>query len=305
MKAIRIHAYGHSDQLKMENIEIPTLQRNQLLVKVFDVGINPVDWKIREGYMQTIIPVHFPMTLGQDFAGQVFEVGADVTRYEKGDRVYGFAHGAYAEYVAVDESTIAKIPASMEFATAASIPTAGQTAYQMINLAKLSKQSTVLIHGGAGGVGSFAVQLAVHHGNKVVATASGSDFEYVKELGATEVIDFKTEKFEDKVNDVDAVIDLVGGETLKRSFAVVKSGGIIVSSVGPIDQKLAAEKKIQAVQFMMRQNSEDLFEMAKLFDSGTLKVHIEKKFPFEETQKALDTLQKGPVKGKFIVEIRH
>jgi NADPH:quinone reductase-like Zn-dependent oxidoreductase len=305
MKAIRIHNYGHSDQIKAENIPTPTPTDNQILVEVHAVGINPIDWKIREGLFKDMMPAKFPLTLGQDFAGKVLQVGEDTHNYQKGDLVYGFAQGSYAEFVLVEESKIAKIPEDVDYVTAAAIPTAGLTAYQLIaNAIELKAGQSILIHGAGGGVGSFAVQLAIWKKAKIFATASSADVEYLKALGVQEVINFENEKFEDRVKDVDAVIDLIGEETLKRSYAVLKKGGIIATTVGQLDKKLLEDKGIKGIRFVMKQNSEDLSHLAELVNQKILAPRINEIVPLEEAKRAQDDLQMKHAKGKIILEVR-
>lgn len=304
MKAIRIHDYGPSDQIRYEDIGRPIPAENQVLVHVKDVGVNPIDWKIREGQMKDWLPVRFPYTLGQDFAGQVVEVGVGVTGFKIGDNVYGFAHGSYAEFAVVDESNLARMPEHIDYLVAAAIPTAGLTAYQLImNCIELKKGQALLIHGAGGGVGSFAVQLALWKGAEVFATASKADFEYLKGLGLKNMIDYQTERFDEIVHDLDAVIDLVGGETLTRSFNVVKKGGILASTVGPLDQILAEQKDIHAKQFAMKRNSEDLVETAKLVERGVLLPRINEILPLSEAKRAHDELQGGHAKGKIVLQV--
>jgi NADPH:quinone reductase-like Zn-dependent oxidoreductase len=304
MKAIRIHAYGGSDQMKLENVNRPEPKEHQVLVQVFDAGVNPVDWKIREGYLKDVRPTSFPFTLGQDFAGKVLAVGTEVRGFKPGDRVYGFAHGSYAENALVDEHKIARIPDSVDDITAASLPTAGITAYQLImNSTQLKEGQRILIQGAGGGVGSFAVQLALWKKAEIFATASDADIDYLRSLGVKKIINFQKEKFEDRVRDMDVVIDLVGGDTLRRSFDVVKKGGVIASTVGPIDPKLAEQKGIRAISFLAQQNSEDLEAMARLVEQGVLKPRINEVVPLDQAMKAQDDLKQGHSKGKIILRV--
>lgn len=303
MKAIRIHGYGHSDRLKLEDVQPPQIKEGHVLVRVRDAGVNPFDWKLREGYMKDGIALSFPYILGQDFAEEVLESEPGVTEFKKGDRVNGFGRGAYAELVLVEESSIARIPDRVNFATAASIPTAGLAAYQAVNRVNPKKDDVILIHGAAGGVGMFAVQLALWKGLRVIATAFEEDIEYLKGLGLQNVIANDKERFEDRVGDVDIVLDLIGGEILQRSFDIVKKDGVVISTVGPIDKKLADRKGVRAIQFYVKRNSEDLFEMAKLVESGVLKVKVERIYPLAEAATAQDSLQKGHTQGKIVLEI--
>ncbi|HXH74140.1 MAG TPA: NADP-dependent oxidoreductase [Bacteriovoracaceae bacterium] len=305
MKAIQIHNYGHSDQLKIENIPEPTPGENEVFVEVHAVGVNPMDWKIREGLYKDMMPVDFPLTVGQDFSGQVIGTGENTHGFQKGDMVYGFAPGAYAEFVCVNEATIAKIPEDVDYITAAAIPTAGLTAYQLImNAIDLKADQTVLIQGAGGGVGSFAVQLALWKKAKIIATADGGDIEFLKKMGITEIINFEREKFEDRVKDVDAVIDLVGGDTLKRSYAVLKKGGVIATTVGQVDEDVLKQIGARGVNFVVKQNSEDLAHLANLVDQDILRPRIFEVFPLEEARRAQDDLQRHHSHGKIILEVR-
>lgn len=304
MKAIRINKYGHSDQIKVENILTPLPKDDQILIEVHAIGVNPMDWKIREGLFKEMMPAQFPLTLGQDFAGKVIATGTATHLYNKGDLVYGFAQGAYAEYLCVGESTIAKIPEDVDYITAAAIPTAGLTAYQLImNALELKAGQTVLIHGAGGGVGSFAVQLAIWKKAKIIATASSADFEYLQKLGVTEIINFEKERFESRVKDVDAVIDLIGGDTLEKSISLIKKGGVIATTVGPMNEKLIKERGIKGVSFMVKQNSEDLVQLSNLVVKGIVRPRINEVIPLEEAKRAQDDLQLHHSKGKIILEV--
>src|SRR5690349_7136573 len=206
MKAVRIHQYGDAGTLKLEEIPRLSIAADQILIRVRDAGVNPIDWKIRQGYLKQVMPASFPITIGQDFAGEVVESGKDVTEFAAGDRVFGFAQGSYAEYAAAPASTVAGIPNSIDFATAAALPTAGSTALQLVrDVVEPKPGLTILIHGAAGGVGSYASQIARNLGARVIGNASGADIEYLKSLGVDEVIDYKRERFEEKAAGVDAV----------------------------------------------------------------------------------------------------
>lgn len=196
MKAIRIHKYGDASTLKLEETPRLAVEHDQVLVKIRDAGVNPIDWKIRAGDLRERMPAAFPLTMGQDFAGEVAELGKDVDRFVLGDRVFGFAQGTYAEYAIAPPSTVAAMPESMAFYMAASLPTAGSTALQLIrDVVEARAGMTILIHGAAGGVGSFAAQIAKHLAARVIGTASGPDISYLQSLGVEEVIDYKCERF--------------------------------------------------------------------------------------------------------------
>ncbi|HSM85293.1 MAG TPA: NADP-dependent oxidoreductase, partial [Candidatus Limnocylindrales bacterium] len=231
MKSIRIHSYGDSGEMKVEDSVRPRPNDEEVLVRIRAAGVNPVDWKIRAGQMRQFIPKSFPFTLGQDLAGEITETGKNVTQFKAGDEVFGFGSGSYAEYAVARQNEIALKPRSVDFTTAAAIPTACLTAYQaLVDVAEVAKGQSVLIHGAAGGVGSFAVQIARWKGARVVATAAAEDASYLKGLGVEQVIDYQSERFEDRAGNPDIVIDLIGGDTLNRSYSIVKKGGIIVST---------------------------------------------------------------------------
>jgi NADPH:quinone reductase-like Zn-dependent oxidoreductase len=305
MKAIRIHQFGDANTLKLEEVPNISIADDQLLVRVRAAGVNPIDWKIREGYMKDRMPTKFPLTLGQDFAGEVVDKGKSVTQFTKGDRVYGFAQGAYAEYAAAPVSTVAKIPDSMDFATAAALPTAGLTALQIIrDFVQAKSGMTILIHGAAGGVGSFASQIAKYKGARVIGTATGDDdVQYLKSIGVDEVIDYKRERFEDKVHDIDAVVDLVGGDTNARSYGVLKPGWILVSTVQPPDEAAAKKAGIRAQLIVMKRNSADLSELAQLVAKGAVKPRMDKTLSLSQAKEAQQLSETGKTEGKVILNV--
>lgn len=301
MKAIRIHEFGGPETLRSENVPRPKIRSNQVLVRVHAAGVNPYDWKVREGFAAA--RVKLPLVMGQDFAGEVVETGADVRRFREGDRVFGFTRGSYAEYAAVTETRLAEIPESLDYATAASLPTPGLTAYQILkHVIRPVKGQTVLIHGAAGGVGSIAVQLACHMGMRVIANASGKDADYLKGIGAERVIDYHTQRFEEIIENVDAVIDLVGGETCERSLSVVKKRGIYVSTVG-LCEGATAKPGFRAVAFLMKADGAELAELASLVDQGVVKPRLKRVMPFHEAKRALDLNQSGESHGKIVLEL--
>jgi NADPH:quinone reductase-like Zn-dependent oxidoreductase len=304
MKAARIHAYGNSDQIRIEDVPRPAVGPGDVLVRVRAAGVNPVDWKIREGYLKSVLALSFPYALGQDFAGEIVECGPDVAGFKTGDAVFGFASGTYGEFVSARVGTIAQKPRTIDFNSAAAVPTPGLTAYEVINdVARLGKDQTVLIHGGAGAVGSLAVQFARMKEARVVATASQEDGPEVMQLGAHAVIDYKNERFENRVKDVDVVVDLVGGETLARSYAVVKPGGIIVSLVLPPDEKKLQERQIRGRYFRMERDGLRLGKLADLIDRGMLKVRIKHLLPLLAAKEAQDLTQSGQAHGKVVLHL--
>lgn len=304
MKAIRIHEYGDANTLKLEEVPRLSIADDQVLVRVHDAGVNPIDWKIRQGYLKQVRPAQFPLTIGQDFAGEVAERGKAAEDFQIGDRVFGFAQGAYAEYAAAPVSTVAKIPSAIDFATAAALPTAGLTALQMIrDVVNAHAGMTILIHGAAGGVGSFAAQIAKNLGARVIGTASGDDIEYLKSIGVNDVIDYKRERFEEKVSAADAVVDLVGGETLKRSYGVVKRGGVIASTVQPLDESAAKQAGIRAVHLFMRPNAADLVALAKLVEAGAVRPRLGETLTLSQAREAQELSESGRTRGKVILKV--
>ena len=304
MKAIRIHEFGDAATLKLENVPRMSIADHQLLVRIHDAGVNPIDWKIRQGYLKRAMPATFPMTIGQDFAGEVVDVGTAVTQFAVGDRVFGFAQGTYAEYAAAPASTVAAIPNTMDFATAAALPTAGSTALQIIRDVVTAKTgNTMLIHGAAGGVGSYASQMALNVGARVIGTATGADIEYLKSLGVEQVVDYKRERFEDTISGVDAVVDLVGGETLARSYSVVKKGGVLATTVQPIDESAVKRAGIRAVQVIMRRNAADLAELAQLVAKGAVKPRLGETMSLSQAREAQELSENGKTRGKVILKV--
>ena len=304
MKAIRIHSYGTSEQMKLEETPRPTIRGNEALVKIRAAGVNPVDWKIREGYLKEVVRASFPLTLGQDFAGDVVQIGKEVGNFKTGDKVFGFATGAYAEFATIPAKDLTRMPITTDYPTAASLPTAGLTAYQVIfDVVKAAKGLQILIHGAAGGVGSIAVQLAKSKGARIVATASGQDAPYLKSLGAEEVIDYRSERFEQHLRDLDAVVDLIGGDTLARSYQILKSGGIIVSTVAAPDPAELGKRQLRGQQFLMRRDAAQLADLANMVDLGVVKPKLSQVLPLSEAPKAHELSQKGKAKGKIVLRV--
>lgn len=305
MKAVRIHEYGNADQLRVEETPDLTAGNDQVLVKVRAAGVNPIDWKIRAGYMKQRAPAQFPLTMGQDFAGEVVDRGEQVREYQAGQRVFGFAQGTYSEYAVAPISTIAAMPDSVSFEVAAALPTAGLTALQIIrDYVSAQDGMTILIHGAAGGVGSFATQIAKFRGAKVIGTATGSeDIAYLKSIGTDQIVDFKKERFEDTAHNVDAVVDLVGGETNKRSYAVLKKGGILVSTVQPPDEAAAKQAGVRSQLIVMQRNATDLRELATLVATGGVKPRLGRTLPFTQAKEAQEISEHGEANGKVILKV--
>jgi NADPH:quinone reductase-like Zn-dependent oxidoreductase len=274
-----------------------------VLAKVRYAGVNPVDWKIREGDFKQLFPASFPLTLGHDFAGEVVIAGDNSGRFRTGERVFGFGEGTYAEFTAAAITDVAPIPEKIDFAVAAALPTAGLTALQAIrDYVQLERGIRILIHGAAGSVGSFATQIAKVWGAQVIGTASGEDAVYLRSLGYVQVVDYKRERFE-SAGQVDAVLDLIGGETAARSYAVVKKGGVMVSTLGAADPELAARAGIRSANVAMKRSATDLLELAGLVERGDVKPRMGEVFPLRQAREAQDVSQQGRAKGKILLKI--
>ncbi|MEO8073854.1 MAG: NADP-dependent oxidoreductase [Acidobacteriota bacterium] len=305
MKAIVIDEYGDESVLKYEEIEKPQPKDDEVLVKVKFSAVNPVDWKIRDG-LGEMFGLKFPIILGCEISGTVEKTGANIKKFKTGDEVFGFIaeRGAYAEYVIAKEIELGKIPENFDFENAAAIPVGALTAWQAIfDKAGLQSGQKVLIHAASGGVGSMAVQLAKEKGAYVIATASGKNEDFVKDLGADEFIDYKITKFEDVVKDVDVVFDTVGGDTQGRSFQVLKKGGFLVTIVNPPSPELAEKYGVQAEMIHLVPNAEQLAEITKLASDGKLKTSVEKVLPFSEIKKAHELSEAGHARGKIVLEV--
>lgn len=311
MKAVTIHEFGGPEVLQVEEIEKPTPKENEVLIEVHASGLNPVDAKSirKDSYYKSMM--HLPATAGMDLAGVVEMVGKGINNIQAGDRVYGQASilrkgsGAFAEYAVTSEDSIALMPDNLSFVEAASVPLAASSAYEAIfEHMKLRKDQRVLIHGGSGGIGSFAIQLAKHVGANVTATATGEGIEFCRQLGADQVIDYKKTAFETQLQDYDAVLDTIGGDTYKKSFQVVKRGGMIVSMLSSPDEALMKQTGVRAVLEMTRVDRKVLAEIARLIEDGVLTVNVAKVFPLEATRQAYEAKEKEKILGKIAIDIK-
>lgn len=332
MKAMVIDRYGKVP-MRLAEMHTPEMGEYEVLAEIHAASINPVDFKIRDGKVKLLVKYKMPLILGNDFSGVVAKVGAKVTRFKVGDEIYARPRkskiGTFAEYIAIHEDDIALKPKNLSFEEAASIPLVGLTSYQALtDILQLQKGQKILIHAGAGGVGTFAIQLAKLMGATVATTASVAGANLVKSLGADEMINYKTEKFEEILKNYDAVFDTLGGEILEKSFGVIKSGGKIVSVSGlpnarfgkeygsgflktllfsAASHKLSALEKKHNVQYsflFMKPSGEQLCIIANFIEAGKIKPVIDRVFPFEDAQKAMEYAETGRAKGKIIVKIR-
>lgn len=308
MKAVRIHRYGGPEVLAYEDVPRPLPGEGEVLVRVEAAAVNPVDWKIREGYLKEMLDHPLPLIMGWDVSGVVAETGPGVTRFKSGDEVFSrpdlLRDGTYAEYVVIREAEVAFKPRSVDHLHAAAIPLAGITAWQaLVEAAGVAPGQRVLIHGAAGGVGSYAVQLAKWRGAHVVATASPYNHDYLRELGADEVIDYRAVQFKDNVRDIDAVFDTIGGDTQERSWQVLKKGGILVSIISPPSPEKAAAFGVRQAFVFIQPDAAVLAELARLVDAGKLRTSLEAVLPLAEARRAQELSQRGHVRGKLVLKV--
>ena len=304
MKAAIIHDYGQTATIG--DVNAPALSPDSVLVTVKAASLNPIDNILIAGHLKDMIPLTFPHVIGYDVAGVVAEVGADVTGVKVGDAVFARPNqqdaGSLAEVARIKASELAIMPEALSFAEAASLPLAGLTAWQaLVDKAGLKAGQKVLIHAGSGGVGTLAIQIAKHIGAHVATTVSPRNFDLVRDLGADVIIDYHDQRFEDHVQDYDVVFDMLGGETLKRSFAVVRKGGHVVSIKGQDEDNLAEKHGVTFDWFFMEPNGDQLTHLADLVRKGALKPVIDSTFDFASSADALAELAKGHAVGKIVV----
>jgi NADPH:quinone reductase-like Zn-dependent oxidoreductase len=308
MTAARVHQFGPPAVISLEEAPVPVPGAGEVLVRVNAAGVGPWDGWIRAG--KSALPQPLPLTLGSDLCGVVVALGSRVTAFELGDAVFGVTNprftGAYAEYALAAEGMIAPKPASLSDIEAASVPVIAVTAWQaLFDEARLSRGARVLIHGAGGNVGSYAVQFARAAGLQTIVTALARDVSYVRSLGAETVIDAQSERFEDRVSEADAVIDLVGGDVQERSYRVMKPGGILVSAVSAPDQEVAARHGVTALFFLVKVTTHHLQRIAALIDSGELRTKVGVVLPLGDAQAAhemLDGLRPRPG-GKIVLRM--
>ncbi|MEH7532822.1 NADP-dependent oxidoreductase [Bacillus toyonensis] len=332
MKAMIIDRYGKVP-MRMTEVPTPEINEYEVLAEIHAASINPIDFKIRDGKVKMLLKYEMPLILGNDFSGVIVKIGAKVTNFKVGDEIYARPRknkiGTFAEYIAIHEDDIALKPNNLSFEEAASIPLVGLTSYQALHdIMQLQKGQKILIHAGSGGVGTFAIQLAKIMGATVTTTASEAGVNLVTSLGADEIINYKTEKFEDILKNYDAVFDTIGGATLEKSFNIIKSGGNIVSISGMPNARFGKEfgsgffktllfslasKKLTALEkkhnaqysfLFMKPSGDQLRTIANYIKAGQIKPVIDRVFPFEDAQKAMEYSESGRAKGKIIVKMK-
>jgi alcohol dehydrogenase len=333
MKAVLIERYGDNDRVQLREIDPPRIGAKDLLVRVRAASINPIDSKIRDGKVKVLLHYSFPLVLGNDLAGEVVDIGSGVTRFAKGDAIYARLDkdriGSFAELAAVSESAAARKPSNVSHVEAASLPLVGLTCWQaLLELGGLKNGQKVLIHGGSGGVGTFALQLARHIGATVYTTASARNHELVTRLGADVAIDYRQQRFEDVVKDCDVVFDTQGGDTLVRSFSCVRPGGVVISVGGVPDAKFArawglnpllvlalrlmtrkvtsaAKRREARFEYLfMRADGNQLEEITALVEQSVIKPVLDRTFPLAQAKEALAYSESGRATGKIVLEVQ-
>jgi NADPH:quinone reductase-like Zn-dependent oxidoreductase len=305
MRAVQLVGHGGPEQLRMADMPVSAPAAGEVLIRISAASVNPVDWKIR---MSDSSPMKFPVVQGADASGVVVGLGKGVETFKCGDAVVAFLdeapQGGYAEYVAAVVSSVALKPAELTYREAAAYPLVAVTAWQMVELAKIAKGERVLVHGGSGGVGSMTVQIVKSRGAYVIATASARNQEYLKSIGADEAIDYAAAPFEQVAHDVDVVLDTVGGDTLKRSPAVLKKGGRLVTVTGRAPADACKSSAITCATAEASNNGNALVHVSDLIRSGALHINVEAVFQLEKAGEAQELNRAGHTRGKIVLDVR-
>jgi NADPH:quinone reductase-like Zn-dependent oxidoreductase len=331
MKAFGINQYGTNDEVKLLDIPVPALGARDLLIAVKAASVNPIDFKLVSGKMKALVKAHFPLVLGHDCAGVVVKAGTEVKKFKVGDEIFCRADdgriGTFSDFFAISESSAALKPKNLSFTQAASLPLVALTVMQAFEHMKLKGGERIFIPAGSGGVGTFAIQLAKLKGLFVATTTSAKNKDFVKHLGADVVMDYESEDFNAKLSGYDAVLDTLGGETQKKAFRLLISGGHLVSIVGPPTFQFAKERKLglvlqlgaylmamgahrraekQGAEYifhLMKPDGEQLGEISRLLESERIKPVMDKVFPFKQTKEALAYVETGRARGKVVIEM--
>lgn len=307
MKAIRVEQFGDPDVLRFQDAPRPSPAEGEVLVRVLAAGVGPWDAWVRAG--QSMVSQTLPLTPGADIAGVIEDLGAGVSELTRGEAVFGATNGqftgAYAEYAIASAAMVAPKPPQVAFLEAAAVPVVGCTAWEMVfEYGRVDTSKRVLIHGGAGNVGALAVQLARSHAREVVATALPGEVASVRALGVQHVIDVQATRFEDVVGDIDVVLDTVGGETQTRSYAVLRPGGVLVSSAARPDESLAARYRVTATFFLVAVRTATLTAIGRLMAAGELQVRVGEVVPLAEARRAHQMLAGAPHRaGKIVLSV--
>lgn len=310
MKAVQIHQYGNVSQLQYEEIPAPQAKGEQVLVRVHAAGVNPVDYKTRagSGIAGLFTQNPFPLILGWDMAGIIEEAPAD-SRFSVGDKVYGMVNfpdvgATYADYLVANPQDIAFAPQAIDLNLSASVPLAALTAWQaLFEVGNLQAGDRILIHAAAGGVGHLAVQFARWKGARLIGTASAKNIDYLKEIGVDEVIDYHTSRFEDVLNELDFVLDCIGGDVIDRSWRTIKRGGTLVTIADGTNLQQSDEYGVVAKHMMVYKSGEQLAQIASLIDKGFVKPTVDRVFPLASVAEAHQVLESGHVRGKIILQM--
>ncbi len=308
MRAIRIHQFGGTEVLRYEDAPQPVPGADEVLIRVHAAGVNPVDAKIRAGKLQGRVDHRLPLILGWDAAGTIEQTGADVTQFKPGDAVYArpdiARDGAYAEYIVVRASEVALKPESLDFIHAAAVPLSALTAWQSLFVAgDLQPGQTILIHAGAGGVGHYALQLAHWKGAHVITTASARNADFVRALGADDVIDYTSVRFEDAAHEADMVFDTVGGDVQQHSWQVLKRGGILVSILALTVPDEAEQRGWRSAYVFVQPSAQQLIQIASLIDGGSIKPHVDNVMALSDAATAHILIQGGHARGKIVLNV--
>ncbi len=307
VRKVRMHRFGGPEVVQIDNVEQSLPDALQVLVSVQSASINPVDYKIRNGQYPAVKEDRLPYTLGRDVSGVVEKCGAQATQFKIGDEVLGMVGivgGGYAEKAVLDQQAIARKPPAVDHQHSAAIPLAGLTAWQgLFRYGQLKSGQSVLIHGGSGGVGHFAIQFAKAKGARVLTTVSTANVAFARDLGADVVIDYKTQRFEDQAQDLDMVFDLIGGETRERSWKLLKRGGALVSTLAEPSQETALQYGVRALRYTVEANGSELAEITNLVVSGKVKPHVAKTFRLEEAVPAMSVVEHGGSVGKVVLSL--
>lgn len=307
MKAVCIRSFGGPEVLELADVEKPQPGNDEVLIRVRAASVNPVDYKIRSGTYPVVKQDQLPKVLGRDVAGEIERTGREVRNFKEGDTVYAMLDGGpggYAEYVTLRADLVAPKPGQLDYRAAAAVPLAGLTAWQgLFDHGHLQPGQRVLIHGGAGGVGHLAVQFAKARGATVVTTVGADDVEFAKHLGADQVVDYKHERFEDEVRDVDLVLDLIAGDTQERSWSILKDGGTMISSLARPSEAKARQHHAHAANFVAHPDREELIEIGRLIDEGRVHPHVSAVFELSEAAKAQVQLERRHAQGKVVLQV--
>lgn len=308
MKAVCIHEYGDRSVLRYQDLPVPEIQDDEVLIKVVASAVNPVDWKIRNGYLKEMLSFEFPLIPGWDVAGIVEKAGKKVTGFSVGNAVYSrpdiTRNGTYAEYIAVKENEVALKPTTISFMEAASLPLAAITAWEsVINAGELKAEQSILIHAASGGVGSIAVQLAKWKGARVIATTSQQNHDFVKSLGADEIIDYRSTDFKDVVSEIDVVFDTIGGGVQEKSLSVLKKGGILVAVTQTPSEELCEKFGVTGKFVFIQPDALILKNIAELVDAGIVRPIVGSEFALKDVAKAHELSESGHARGKIVIHV--